>query len=1188
MSTSPAEISVLVSACDDPLARTNLRSGRLEGPASRVTLAYAIGFAHATLGLPRPGDGRVFEGLCCVVNGRVVEPGPGPDWDLPLRDQDDVRLCPRPGDAGTVVLVAIALLSAVASAAIASRVNASALSTSNDPEQRRFGFNRFSFDAVAGDPIPVVLGARKRYGGKVIAKIPRESADGTGNTSLRMLICLGHGVMNKIGSRAVAQGGFDRLRAEDLEGIYLNDQPIAHFPGVKVSGRFGTQTQNPIAGFADTEIPREVGVGGIELRNTSGADRTGPNASAEAVLVSTSAPVEAVVTRIRFPNGLYTVSEGNQLDVRRVQYRVRHRVSAGPGAWSPFQVFTLELAENAEFFSSPRLDALQLNGAPVQRDIQVERVTAEPSSISVADKMFFDSFIEVVYTGNTFPGMALVAIELVASEQLTSAPRASFDVEGIWVRVWDAKSSPSAPTFVAEYSANPAWHALELLTNTTWGVGVTYGDARVDMPSLIAWAQYADEEVEIQGGGTEPRFRCNLVMDQERSPIDWLRTITLTGRCLPVTAGGVWRFSVDRPQASAVEAFSDGSIMRDESGVARIDYLREYAEKGLVRPNRLVVQLESAEQDEEPDIFGYPEFGEAWLATEAVNEQTIRLEGVTSFNQAWRELLYRVGKIRHQQRTVEFVTVRPAVAVQPGDRFDLATSLTGWGLASGRLKEGSTPTAVKLDRTVTLSGSVAYTVVVMFPDGTTESRAIAMPAGTYPPGTLLTVGAAFGMAPPEFAEYVIGQTAIEVKPFLCTGVALEDGEGLTWRVRGVEYVEGIYEGDPANLTLPNYSHLNSPTTPPGPLLELNAREITTSGTKFVELGWRQAPEDEENTSTFRIYRRKVGTQTWVLVPGLTPGRRAVIFELTSPDVAYEFVVVAVSIGGAFLSPYDPRHPIGRLVIGLAVEPPPPPKNVALTNTGGNTYTLSWDPVEGAVEYQVLFAGDTTSLPNAGAEDCLVLARVPGTSLTGLELPPNQPCRFYVRSVGANGRLSFTATTILIAMPATPPGEIIKDSRAHDLQNTGTGVNTTYNVGAARLEMTNPAIPATWASDEIDTGNPTTTEITFRPGTANDADDPTVASDPFKVPSIAADQWGITAPPAALPVGMLMPPWPDTEQGWLFEFRTHDGSAWTAYETVAPCKSIKRTIEKYQVRVTMARTTAPYRPALRGLTVVCTN
>jgi hypothetical protein len=89
-----------------------------------------------------------------------------------------------------------------------------------------------------------------------------------------------------------------------------------------------------------------------------------------------------------------------------------------------------------------------------------------------------------------------------------------------------------------------------------------------------------------------------------------------------------------------------------------------------------------------------------------------------------------------------------------------------------------------------------------------------------------------------------------------------------------------------------------------------------------------------------------------------------------------------------------------------------------------------------------------------------------------------------------------------------------------------------------------------------------------------------------VQSIEADQWGLfTESPSS--VEMVTPPYPDTEQTWLVEARTNDGSSWSAWAELDPFDSLSRIIRRYQFRVTMRRNRFPYRPALRGLTVVLT-
>jgi hypothetical protein len=224
----------------------------------------------------------------------------------------------------------------------------------------------------------------------------------------------------------------------------------------------------------------------------------------------------------------------------------------------------------------------------------------------------------------------------------------------------------------------------------------------------------------------------------------------------------------------------------------------------------------------------------------------------------------------------------------------------------------------------------------------------------------------------------------------------------------------------------------------------------------------------------------------------------------------------------------------------------------------------------------------------------VLARVPDTSLSGLELASGQSCRFYVRSISSSGRLSWTATTVAV-VAATPAGKSIKLSTAFSLSATGTLTNLAWNATTARLELVDLAIAGVWLSPEIDTGSSSLGELTLWPATANDADDPAHDVLTFGMPGIEADQWGTLQSDGT--VGMLMPAYPDEAQWWTLEVRTQTGAIWSAWSILwgsvlsgveRPCASIERAFQKYQVRVTMRRTRSPYRPGLAGLVGVVTH
>lgn len=1159
-----------------------------------VSVAAAVDAAIADMA-SKPAWWAGVGSAVFVLNGDVyaAEQAQG----LWLEEGDIVRVAPAasaeaPGDPGTIFLAALAVLSTVASTLIISNSLRVPPATSSDPEQRRFGFGRFSSDAAAGDVLQVVLGYHPRYGGKVISQLPIADAP-DGNARSKVLIDLGYGPVKRIGQWTT---DVDNVLVDSLTNprVFFNDdQPISQFKGCKVSVRMGTANQKAIAAFADTERLREVGVGGSVLANTSGADRTGSSASGEAVLFSSTDVCDQLRLRIRFPRGLVALSNSGQRNARRVQYRYRTRLQAGPGAWSAWTVQTVERADDAEVVSVVR--TADLADPPALVDVQVERVTAEPSDAAVVDQMVFDQVVEIVRSNNNYAGRALLALELVASDQLQSIPRVSVDMEGYaGLRVWDGVSDPDSPVFTTGYSANPAALALEFLTNKKWGMGNVYSDANVDLVSLFEWWSRGDASIACQTrAGNRPRYRCNLRLEEARYGIDWLRTICDAGNAMPIPSGTQWRFVENKARSVATEKFTDGSIAVDDNGTPKFRYTREATKRGLTRPNQLTCQFASELADGRAETIVYPRDGELWFSggtPEPVSNRSFRSEGVTDPDQVWVRMVLEMKQLRGLSRTVNFETVREIVAVQAGDRIDVACSVPGWGLASGRLQAGATTTTLKLDRSVVLESMKTYVVEVVHQDNSTETRTISSPAGTYAAGTALTVSSAFTTTPAEFEEYALGEVDKAVKPFIATAVRPQIGDdgNLSVSIEAIEYDASVYDPTPGDIDLPDYSSLGTIDQAPGPLLELRATERVRNGLRVVDLAWSQAAVDRARTGSFRVYRRTLGTTVWVQLAGITSSLSAAVIELGDLDQGYQFVAVAVSPLGAALSPEDPRHPVSTIVYGLSSPPPPAPANPTLTNTGGNTYALEWDPVQGAVEYQVLAGGDTTSRPNTGAEDCLVLARTIEPRLENLELPPGRSCRFWIRSAGPSGRLSWSAAEISISSPATPIGESVKDTEVFDLSSDGTLSNLTWDATDSRLELTSPASPGVWTSDEIDTGSNTMTEITLRPATANDAADFVLSDGPFTVPSIAADQWGVvtTSPLAA---GMLMPPWPDNEQTWLFEVRTsEDDVVYTDWEPLAFGTSISRSLRYYQVRATLTRAHAPYRPALRGLAVVTTH
>lgn len=1201
-SPSSAAAAVSVVVYRHGLSLADRRVVRVACPESGVTVREA-----AMRGLA--GGDIDPAAYCASVDGRtIVEVGS----EERLGPGQSLVLVPRVGGTETLVMLAIAVVSAAASAMISTRVRLPGASDATTPDTQRFYFNSVSTGIEAGEAEPVVFGNVRNLGLRRYQVEPIEASDGSGDDRLRILFTCGHGEIGGFGSLTSDQ---DNVDAATVTGIYFNDgQPISTLRGARLWARMGTADQAVVPGFADVVLHQEVGVGGTTLENTSGTEITGGSPGGEEVTITTANAVDAVRVRVRLSNGLYETPSGTQtqLAARTVKWRVRTREydnPGTPGAWTAWTVVTVTKAQSSRFYSALRIDNLYGDGPHVTQ-VQVERVSIDAGVDTIADTMAWESLINITYDDDqNYGGYAVLGVELTASEQVSEAPEVTADVAGVKCRIWDKVgdiTDPGTSAATRATTGNVAAVIAELVTNPVWGGGDP--DSRVWRDSLAELWLRCDETVALRSGsGTRARFVVNTVLNAKAPLVDVVRSLASVAWADAAKVSHDWLFVCDREQTAPVEVFGDEAIALDANGVAAA--VAEYENTEGVfgtRPNQWVAQFANEDEAGRTDTIVYPSDGTLWLAAdwpegqEPPRQESVRVDGQTNAEQVIDYLVYIAKRERDLDHSVAFETTRPVVKLMPGERFDLAWSMPGWGTASGRVADGCTTETVILDRDVTLEDGEEYTVQVTHHDGVEEARVVASSAGTYPAGTVLAVTPAFTDAPEAMCSYAIGQTGIVHKPFRCTGIEFVSAPDQRLRVKGVAYDAEVYDRDLAVATLEPYSSLVSIFRTPGPMQTLTARLVNDGDRTRAELSWSQRPEDAAITGSTRIYYRLGGTSTWIRQPVESTTNRSAVFEVDE-EQSFEFIAVAVSHAGFARSPYDPAHPIAGINMtfgGGSGGVLPPPASGSLTfDAAAGTYTLEWDAVEGAVEYQVLVFGDPSALPNNGAEDCLVLDRTSATSISGLVLASGEDYVFYIRSVGSSGRLSWTALEVDVDPAGTPTGKTIKATDVFDLSTDGTATDCTWNGTTGRLEMDNPATPAVWTSGEVDTGSSSAGRIAVRLRTANDweSSDDANTSDiedlAFAIPSIEADQFG--AGSTGGEVVMLMPPY-DTEvgdgaQGWSVRVRTKSGGVWSSWSSLAHCAGhAPAAWQQYEVEVTLTSGAVPYRPGLRGVTVVVTH
>tara|TARA_Y100000310_G_scaffold336739_1_gene422110 strand:- start:13226 stop:20032 length:6807 start_codon:yes stop_codon:yes gene_type:complete len=98
-----------------------------------------------------------------------------------------------------------------------------------------------------------------------------------------------------------------------------------------------------------------------------------------------------------------------------------------------------------------------------------------------------------------YPLVAYLATSLSANEQINAnAPNITVICHGKKVLIWDG-GSEGTPTFTEAWSNNPAWVALDMLTNVDYGMGSIFVPdgtyENINLPAFFEWAQFCDEGV---------------------------------------------------------------------------------------------------------------------------------------------------------------------------------------------------------------------------------------------------------------------------------------------------------------------------------------------------------------------------------------------------------------------------------------------------------------------------------------------------------------------------------------------------------------------------------------------------------------------------------------------------------------------------------------------------------------------
>lgn len=552
-----------------------------------------------------------------------------------------------------------------------------------------------------------------------------------------------------------------------LRSVYLDNTPIQNedgslnFQDVQMEFRAGTQDQSYIPGFPAAESTTAVNV---ELRSDQPFTRAIQNIHISGLRVGLSV------------RGLKQQSKKTgDITGYRVEYVIE--LSTDNSAFVEVLRASFDGKTTQQYSRSHRID---LPRATTGWSVRVRRLTANASNSTISDTTYVDSITEVTDAKLRRPMSACIGLR-VNAKQFQSIPSRAFDLYLRVVRVpsnydaWTHTYSGSWDgTFKMSWTDNPAWVFYDLATNACDGLGRLLPASWLDKWALYQIAQYCDEQVPDGKGGTEPRFSCNVYLQDKAEAWRVLQDLASVFRGIAYYAQGTVLAVADMPRDS-VYTYSNANV---------VDGIFNYAGSSLATRYTVALVSWNDETDmgrakvevlEDPD--GIARYG--------VRQLELTAFGCTSQGQAQRMGRSALFTSRMETETVTFGVGLSGTLAQPGQIIEIADAHLA-GRRIGGLVRSATKSEVVLDATVRVAAGDRLTVVL--PDGVSQSRPIVISSQEATETQTVLVDPPFSLEPEPEAPWAISAADLSTQKYRVISVA-EDGD-LKYTIHAVQYVDG--------------------------------------------------------------------------------------------------------------------------------------------------------------------------------------------------------------------------------------------------------------------------------------------------------------------------------------------------------------------------------------------------------------
>ena len=339
-------------------------------------------------------------------------------------------------------------------------------------------------------------------------------------------------------------------------------------------------------------------------------------------------------------------------------------------------------------------------------EIRLERLTPDSTTSAIRNSTFIDNLIEVYGDVFSYPNSALTHSQFSA-EFFSNIPTRHYEIKGLQVQIpsnyspltrtyspnigndWDGTFKTNADGSIAkQWTDNPAWCYFDLLTNRNYGLGkyITGNDISVDKWTLYDIGRYCDVLVSDGWGGLEPRFSCNVVINNREEAFKVVNDMASIFRGMAYYGAGTV-FTVQDSPKNPYLLFTNANV-EDGEFVYSSSSRRVRHTVAIVRYNDKLNYYKPALEYVE-DVDGIRRYG--------VREIELVAFGCTSRGQAVRLGRWALLTETTETDAVNFTAGLEGSLVRPGDVIQISDRNRRGTRYGGRTYQINNPSTITLD-----------------------------------------------------------------------------------------------------------------------------------------------------------------------------------------------------------------------------------------------------------------------------------------------------------------------------------------------------------------------------------------------------------------------------------------------------------------------------------------------------------